>query len=549
MSRAMGWSLVLAAFVALTAAAAPARGAGSEGQEDLDKATKLKMTATSMKDLAEVIRLCENARKKGLDPDNDTFAKSILASTLMQRGATLGRAVFEASNATPAWTRVRDMALADLNRALEVDPQQPEGLYYVARLNLLPGGDAKRAADALGRLIALKDVDAELRSKALVLHAEMQDDLKKKEADLDEAVRLDPREPSAVLARAVFLAEHGDADKALTELKKAADLQPERSAPYEAMAIVLARQKKYDQALVAIDHAHERSPESPYPLLQRAKIHALGGNYDAALHDLNQAAALNPDDPETLLLRAHVYQQKKENDKAQADLDHVLRVSPGLASALQFRAGLLASEGKFDLAVAELEKLRREKPVDVATLLEIGMLYSAAHEDGRAIAVYNQVLQADPKNYAALRGRAYAALASGHHAPALSDFEAAYRQNDNDSELLNNFAWLLSTSPSDKLRDGARAVKLATKSCELTKFKSPHILSTLAASYAETGDFAKAIEYSTKAVAAGEPDMKAELQKELDSYKAHKPWRELQTEGKTENQPAAPASHDKPAKK
>ena len=298
------------------------------------------------------------------------------------------------------------------------------------------------------------------------------------------------------------------------------------------MAIVLARQKKFDQALVAIDHAHERAPDSPYPLLQRAKIHALGGNYDAALHDLNQAAVISPDDPETLLLRAHVYQQKGDKDKARADLDQVLRVRPGLASALQFRAGLLAGEGKFEAAVAELEKIRRQKPVDVGTLLQIALLYSAAHEESRAVTIFNQVLQAEPQNYAALRGRAYAALASGHHAPALADFEAAYRLNDGDSELLNNFAWLLCTSPVDKLRNGPRAIKLATKACELTNFKSPHILSTLAASYAETGDFKKAIEFSTKAVAAGEPEMKAELQKELDSYKAHKPWREMQTDDK-----------------
>ena len=223
----MGWSLLWAVFVVLTGAAAPARGAGSEGQDDLDKATKLKITATSMKDLGEVISLCESARKKGLDPDNDTFAKSILASTLMQRGAALGRAVFESNNATPSWVRVRDLALADLNRALGFDPDQAEGLYYTARLNLLPGGDAKRAGTALDRLIAMKDVEAELRSKALVLHAELQVDLKKREADLNEAVRLDPREPSAVLARAVFLAEHGDADKSLVELKKAAELQPD----------------------------------------------------------------------------------------------------------------------------------------------------------------------------------------------------------------------------------------------------------------------------------------------------------------------------------
>jgi hypothetical protein len=35
-------------------------------------------------------------------------------------------------------------------------------------------------------------------------------------------------------------------------------------------------------------------------------------------------------------------------------------------------------------------------------------------------------------------------------------------------QALNNLAWVLCTSPEDKLRDGKRAVELAAKACELT---------------------------------------------------------------------------------
>ena len=49
---------------------------------------------------------------------------------------------------------------------------------------------------------------------------------------------------------------------------------------------------------------------------------------------------------------------------------------------------------------------------------------------------------------------------------------------------------MLATSPDAKLRNGRRAIELATRACELTKYKAAYILSTLAAAYAETGDFA-----------------------------------------------------------
>jgi len=72
---------------------------------------------------------------------------------------------------------------------------------------------------------------------------------------------------------------------------------------------------------------------------------------------------------------------------------------------------------------------------------------------------------------------------------------------------------------------------MATEACKATEYKEDYILSTLAAAYAETGDFESARKYAAQAVEAkpspnAEPTRKDELQKELDSYKANKPWRE-----------------------
>jgi len=63
------------------------------GQEDLDRATEAKLSATTLSDLGEVIRLCGSALEKGLDKENTKFAKTLLGSTLIQRGTTVAAAV------------------------------------------------------------------------------------------------------------------------------------------------------------------------------------------------------------------------------------------------------------------------------------------------------------------------------------------------------------------------------------------------------------------------------------------------------------------------
>ena len=55
-------------------------------------------------------------------------------------------------------------------------------------------------------------------------------------------------------------------------------------------------------------------------------------------------------------------------------------------------------------------------------------------------------------------------------------------------------------------------------------------MSTLAAAYAETGDFEMARRWSEKSVELGDDSLKDQLRKELASYKAEKPWREKQGE-------------------
>jgi TPR repeat protein len=91
----------------------------------------------------------------------------------------------------------------------------------------------------------------------------------------------------------------------------------------------------------------------------------------------------------------------------------------------------------------------------------------------------------------------------------------------------NGVAWLLATSRYERLRDGATAVVEARRATELDS--SATTLDTLAAAYAETGDFDDAIatqRAAIDAIKAGEKHIRVDLDKHLESYLKHEPWRE-----------------------
>ena len=93
---------------------------------------------------------------------------------------------------------------------------------------------------------------------------------------------------------------------------------------------------------------------------------------------------------------------------------------------------------------------------------------------------------------------------------------------------LNQAAWLLATSPDATVRDPAAALQLADRAAQLTEYRDPNTLDSLAAAFAASGRFDRAVETATLAqrlaTAQGNQRKAAALGRRLEAYRQGKPW-------------------------
>jgi len=518
-------------------AASPAM-AEDDGQEDLDRAIEAKLSAESFRELATVAELCQSAITKGLSKENEAFARQLLASTLYKRAEVISEPLAEGKEFDVQSAQRWKMAVDELEQAVKADPKMVQAQLLMGRLQSLPFGKAERAKVALDAAVALLKDEPSERAEALRLRAAVQNDNEKKLADLNEAIKLAPENYKSLRDRGNAYIALNKAKEALADFAAAIELAPDDSATLEAQGLAYATLEQWDEARASLTKAAEASPDSPTPYVQRGRVNLLAGDNKAAIEDATKALQVDPDFVYALLLRAQAYGQDKQWDEALADAEQLISLAPGSSDAVRLWASLIAVSQKTDDYLPKLERQHEADP-DPGIALRLAMLYGAKKEYRKAIDAYSVTISQEPKNWFAFQGRADTYLGIGKQADALQDYEHALELDPDNSGVLNNLAWLLATSPDDELRDGKRAIELATKACKVTDYKQAHILSTLAAAYAEAGDFETAQKWSSKAVEIGEDSLKEQLGKELESYKEGKPWRELQQEGADGDKPDA----------
>jgi tetratricopeptide (TPR) repeat protein len=160
-------------------------------------------------------------------------------------------------------------------------------------------------------------------------------------------------------------------------------------------------------------------------------------------------------------------------------------------------------------------------------LFRQGMVAIANHDYDEAVRLLRLYLK-DHKDPAAYSARGLAFYQKKEYEKAITDYSEAIRLNPTDARTINNLAWVLATCPDDKVRDGKRAIECATKACGLSNWRDFGYVDTLAAAYAEAGNFKDAVQWQKKALDLDIEDKEnlEQAQQRLKLYEQGKPYRE-----------------------
>jgi serine/threonine-protein kinase len=197
-------------------------------------------------------------------------------------------------------------------------------------------------------------------------------------------------------------------------------------------------------------------------------------------------------------------------------------------AALIARARERCAEGQYAEAADDYTAALQAEPGRADLLRDRGDAFWHLKSFDRALADYTEALRLDPEDAGSYARRGGLFLRLGDYARAFDDLAAAVRLAPDVPAARNRLAWLQATCPLADLRDGPAAVASATRACELTGWTVPGVLDTLAAAFAESGDFASALKWQARAVRAlpeSSPD-RGPLVARLVLYRIGMPYRE-----------------------
>jgi protein O-mannosyl-transferase len=270
---------------------------------------------------------------------------------------------------------------------------------------------------------------------------------------------------------------------------------PECWMAHSNIGLVLFQKGQIDDAIGHYRSALQMQPDWWDAEYNLGTALSAKGQVDEAILHCEKAVSMRPTDPDAQVSLANLLFQKGRIDEAIAHYQKAITVRPDYFLARYGLGHALLEKGELDSAIQVCRSALFLRPLDADCHTTLAIALEEKGNPAEAIQHYNRALELAPKSI----------------------------------PTLTNLAWLLATSPDASLRNGPKAVELAKQADRLVGGANALVLRTLAAAYAENGEFANAIRTARSAMQLarmhGEDSLMTDLDQQIALYQLGMPYR------------------------
>jgi protein O-mannosyl-transferase len=299
--------------------------------------------------------------------------------------------------------------------------------------------------------------------------------------------------PVAHLNLGVALYQKGDVDKAMIEYQHALAIDPNYATPYYDLGFDFLQKKQVDKAITEYQQALAIDPDNALAYNDLGNCFLQKNQVDDAIVEFQKALAIDSDNSDIYCNLGNALVQKGQVDEAILDYQKALAINPNDTDLYCNLGNALAQKGRLDEAILDYQK---------------GLALNSTNAQGYY-------------NYGS------ALIQKGQMDKAIIQFQKALAVQPSLVEAQNNLArmaWALGTSPDPSIRNGIKAIELARQTDQLAGGGNPMVAASLAAAYAEMGNFTEAITNAQRALRLASSQSNAAMisvfQAQLNSYQA-----------------------------
>jgi tetratricopeptide (TPR) repeat protein len=187
-------------------------------------------------------------------------------------------------------------------------------------------------------------------------------------------------------------------------------------------------------------------------------------------------------------------------------------------------------QGKLDEAISLLQAAVDLRPDNSPAHENLAKALLQKGQVADALIHYRKLLELQPDNIEVHNIVGTVLIQQGRIRDGVEEWEKVLAIQPDNGNAMSNLAWVLATSPDDSLRNGGKAIQLAEEALRISGRRIPILFRTLAAAYAEIGEFSKAIQTAQQGVdlanSQGNSGLAAELQGNIALYEERQPLRD-----------------------